>query len=79
MSDEQKLSNLKKQLEKVNSDINQRKGELKSVLSQLEKFGVGNLDEARKKYDIITGEIEARQERRAELLEKAEERLGNYV
>jgi len=73
------LSDLKRKIERVKSDIAAKEGEKKAIFSQLKReFGVEDLDDAYGKLDKLTKEIESKEERKEKLLQEAREALARY-
>lgn len=72
MSDLEKVSRLKEQVESLRSEVDRAKGALSSTIRQLkEDFGCDSLEEGRKKL----AHLQRSREERAKRVEKARERF----
>jgi len=73
------LTELKKKIEDLKRDVAVKEGERNSILERIKKdFSVKTLDEAYDKLEGLGMDIEAKQERREELLKIAQEKLAGY-
>ena len=79
MDDEKILKELKDKLERLKKEKAQKEGERNAVFAQIQKeFGVKTIDEAYKKLEEMSADIEVKKEKKEELLKIAQEKLEGY-
>lgn len=79
MNSQEELSGLKKDIENLKRDVAIKEGERNSILDRIKKdFKVKNFDEAYKKLEEFSADIEIKKERRDELIKIAKEKLAGY-
>lgn len=79
MNEQSTLTDLKQKIESLKRDIAIKEGEANSTLERIKKdFGVESLDEAYALLKKLGEDIEAKKEKREELLKIASEKLAGY-